>query len=42
MIISNSPSEAIAHAVRYMTNDFLYISFGYDFKALSQEGLSGH
>jgi len=40
-ITKEAPSEDIANAVKYMTNDFLYISLGHDFKALTIDGLSG-
>jgi hypothetical protein len=38
MIDKNPPSEDIAKAIKAMTNDFLYISLGNDFKALTIEG----
>jgi len=38
MIAKDAPSEDIANAVKAMTNDFLYISLGNDFKALTIEG----
>jgi len=40
-ITEKAASEDIANAVKYMTNDFLYISLGHDFKALTIDGPSG-
>lgn len=41
IINDKAPNEEIANAVRYMTNDFLYISLARDFKVLTHSGLSG-
>jgi len=38
MIAKDAPSEDIAKTIKAMTNDFLYISLGNDFKALTIEG----
>jgi len=41
MIEKDAPSEKTANVVKAMTNDFLYISLGNDFKALTVDGLQG-
>lgn len=38
MIQRDAPSEKVANAVKAMTNDFLYIALGNDFKALTLNG----
>ena len=40
-ITKNAPSENIANAVTYMTNDFIYISLAQDVNVLTPKGFSG-
>ena len=41
MISKKAPNPDIAHAVKYMTNDFLYIALARDVKPLTMEGPAG-